>query len=597
MVKKIFLSSILLGSLVACGSGSNSGGGEKSVSASTGILTGLVGVKYATATQSGVIGVNGEFKYLADESIILSVGNTVLGTLPVASNISVSSLFTDLPDTAKGIRTSLRMPEYSRTETRTGISPSVTQGRYNTLHKASNMMQLLLALDNDSDASNGIDITVNTALVSDLNINFDASLFEFSNSTALQSFQHSSNVSLGMEVSKPLSEVYKLLNITLSVPRRMSIPTGQYSNDQTYIYNLIGQLTDMGEQSSPTRKEHYSHTFDNTNGLLISTETTISPVEGFAGTTYAAMNINTYNDFGLLKTYIKEDFVPDDLTTVASREATINTYVDDKVFIAIKREKYDENGDGTYTNSDSERTEYNESWRKVLNKYYSGTNADDEIFKFGTTYSYTEVGDLKESNYEDLNSSGSNKTVFSEVEAAGNVERSSKLISTSQIKTNYIETFNASGQLIRQNKSMLDSSDTLTKEENIVYDYDAEGRVKSCRFDSGSQNLSITTQTFTYSDTGLVSILQSTDNDGDGAVDSEVTKSMSYGVDGEVLIDIKGKEAQYGNSEVNGIRYLVNEYKLDMYPFMEYNRTFNPFFSIESNKCSNSSGGGVVVAQ
>ncbi len=556
--------------------------------ANTGVLTDLVGVNYETATQSGVIAANGEFQYLADETLTLSIGNTLLGQVPAAANVSINSLFTGLPETAKAIRTALRMPEYTSTRIRTDIYPSMTQGRYNALHKASNLMQLLLALDNNHDASDGINITDNTAATSNLDISFDTNLFEFSDSTSLKAFQHTSNISLGMEVSKPLSEVYKLMDITLSVPRRTT-KEGTNDRDQTYLYNTLGQLTQQEGQQTSDSLSRYAFTYDDTSGLMLSDEFTTNPVDDSGYEPYREKIIYTYNNFGLEASNTSEKYVRGSTDVVESRKLYTNIYVDDKVFKKNARQQNDINADGTYTSSQSVRTEYNDLWKLTSDKTYVGATPEEEEFDYGGTYSYTADGMITASDDENTNSNSSEQTTYSQKETAEGLERSLNSVSsrvghddTKEIITEY---FNSNGQLVSKKTTELDKDDNITGESNIVYGYDADGRVNSCQFDQGTQSTSKTSQTLTYGDAGLESILTSTDSDGDGTSDSEETISMSYGENGEILTDTDGQTFLYGEPVTNAIGYLLNEHSIDK-GYVESPRAMEMFFNVTSHKCN-----------
>ena len=587
MINKTLALTLLTTSITACGGGGSSADGG-TPDAQQGILAGLVGVKYTTETQSGVIGTAGEFQYLVDESLTLSIGNTALGQLPAAANVSLSGLFTDLPDTAKSIRTALRMPEYTRMGIKTTHGARVTQGSYNALHKASNLMQLLLALDNNHDASDGIDITGNTAAVSDLSINFDASLFEFANSTPLKVFQHTSNISLGMEVSKPLSEVYKLMDITLSAPRRTA-HVGADNRDQTYTYNSLGQLTQQEEQQSSDSISRYSYSYDETSALQLSKEYTSEPFGDTSREAYKENTIYSYNNFGLQKTKTKEIFVYGDTSTVESRRLTSKSYLDNKVFIAINRNQEDDNADGTSNYSASIRNEYNDSWKITVDKTYSAATPEEEIFEYGSTYSYSDDGTLKESLYENTNSNSANQTIYSEIKTAQKIERSLKSISSrvgdEDTKKNITEVFSINGQLLSKQTRYLDANDNITRETNITYGYDTNGRVDSCQYDQGSQGTSITKRNFTYSDAGLESYITSNYSDGEDTAYSVETNSMSYGNNGEILTDKDGNTYRYGEPVANAISYLVNEYMID-WGYAEYDRTMRVLFYAQGDKCS-----------
>ena len=97
------------------------------------------GVRYATETQSGVTDDNGMFSYLSGESVTFSVGTVVLGAAPVAERVSPFDLV--------GIE-----PPVGRREILDAAPPG---GAY---QRAIAIMILLASLDADDDYANGINI-------------------------------------------------------------------------------------------------------------------------------------------------------------------------------------------------------------------------------------------------------------------------------------------------------------------------------------------------------------------------------------------------------------------------------------------------------
>jgi len=200
MIKQSILIT-LLAALAACGGGGNGNdggdnGGDVSKVIKVGVIEQLAGVSYRTPTQSGILSSSGEFNYIAGESLTLLLGDMVIAELESAADSSLVELLglKDLPSEPLKVRNLLRMPEYTRDRIQTGYLVTHTQGTYNTFHNRSNLMRLLIALDNDNDPTNGFDITANKAAVADLALNLDVSLYEFATNDDALAFQHSSGI-------------------------------------------------------------------------------------------------------------------------------------------------------------------------------------------------------------------------------------------------------------------------------------------------------------------------------------------------------------------------------------------------------------------
>jgi hypothetical protein len=144
--------------LGACGGGGGSSTTTNvtvpNVTASTGIFVDspVGGINYSTATQGGKTSTKGEFLYVPGEAITFSIGNISLPT--VAANATVTPL-----DIAKT----------------TNINHQVV----------SNILVLLLSLDEDGDPSNGISIPTAAASQATNAVNFDVSPAAFAANDAV----------------------------------------------------------------------------------------------------------------------------------------------------------------------------------------------------------------------------------------------------------------------------------------------------------------------------------------------------------------------------------------------------------------------------
>lgn len=156
------LCSVLL--LSACGSGSD---GD---TVNTGTLNNMLisGLTYSTETQSGVSNENGEFLFKAGETIQFSLAGYELGSATAAENMDFFALFATSQPKQRQLNAYL--------------DGSLNRGSDAPINKALNTALLLQSLDNDSDLSNGIQITAsqNSGLtVTDYKINFADDSYDF----------------------------------------------------------------------------------------------------------------------------------------------------------------------------------------------------------------------------------------------------------------------------------------------------------------------------------------------------------------------------------------------------------------------------------
>lgn len=138
--------------LSACGGGGGDGGQPIVTIPTPTIQTGVfidslvIGVYYETQTKSGVTNAAGEYQYIDGETVTFSIGGIVLGSTiaaPVVTPVDIVEGATDASDPA-----------------------------------VSNIIRLLLTLDVDGDASNGLDLTIATAVAVDSSIAVDSPTFE-----------------------------------------------------------------------------------------------------------------------------------------------------------------------------------------------------------------------------------------------------------------------------------------------------------------------------------------------------------------------------------------------------------------------------------
>ena len=178
---RILLAVTLPLALAACGgSGSGSvvasgGGGPSDGSALTGILSAegpIGGVAYQTATQHGVTGADGSFRYREGEQVAFSIGALLLGEA-VAAQAAMSPLElvpgSAIPTTIHEVRDFLdeyrgggeELADFGSEPTGSWFpieTPRFLLLRSHATRRMVNMLRLLRAFDRDKDPSNGITI-------------------------------------------------------------------------------------------------------------------------------------------------------------------------------------------------------------------------------------------------------------------------------------------------------------------------------------------------------------------------------------------------------------------------------------------------------
>ena len=129
MYKKSVLAILICSALAACNSNDHDSVAAPTVQ--TGVLldSAVAGIQYKTTTQQGVTNAQGEFKYLAGESVVFSMGGIILGDSQGANKLLLKQLNKGMDNNGKLSQRSI------------------------------NRAVLLQSLDSDADAHNGIQLS------------------------------------------------------------------------------------------------------------------------------------------------------------------------------------------------------------------------------------------------------------------------------------------------------------------------------------------------------------------------------------------------------------------------------------------------------
>ncbi|NVK39277.1 MAG: hypothetical protein HWE18_15225 [Gammaproteobacteria bacterium] len=552
MLKKV-LSITSFAALAACGSGSSG--------PSTGTIQGLAGLDYKTQSQSGVLNASGEYRYNKGETVTLSLGDMVVAEFAAGNSDIASVLGLDqLPNTALAVRSALRTPEYTRERIENSYVVKKGTGTFNQLHRVSNLMRLLIALDNDNDGSNGYDITAQRDNIAGLNLNLEASLYEFAANADAMKFQHETGISLGMDAARPLREAYDLADISLAVPERIS-KNGQVS----YTYNAQGKIAGTSENQTSDSITEYTYTYSSESGEIAVEDLTVLPYgESSSYSPFRRVTTSTYTNFGLLETQKVDTYKTNSTTEIESYTSQSNDYMDDKVYLTAERTISYTNTIGAIIESYSDRWEYNDDFNITSRARYSGTTPQNETFKYGTDITYDPAGKLYSSNYENTNSNTQTSHDYSYSKLSEDVNLVTRVYTKNDGSKEEIIEKISNGVLVEKTVNQLTSEDVVTNTQSVIIRYDTEGRISQCYItrDTNADNTldAKVTSVFNYSEAGLASIENAYDNNADGTVDYESTKSVNYGDNGEVVEDLDGNTFTYGNVSQDGIGYLIFEY-------------------------------------
>lgn len=153
----------------SCGGGSGSGGSGGQDNTLTGrFVDGPVsGLRYSTASQSGMTSANGEFLYQSGETVSFYVGDILIGQAPAAGTLT--------PFDLAGMA-----PPQSAVDIRKTINRLISSDQVEPLEKAANIAVFLQTIDSDGELSNGIQVPSQLhTLAAGVSIDFKRETSEF----------------------------------------------------------------------------------------------------------------------------------------------------------------------------------------------------------------------------------------------------------------------------------------------------------------------------------------------------------------------------------------------------------------------------------
>lgn len=227
---KVSVISVLLS---ACGGG---GGGDSSPSATvytgTFIDSAVEGLHYSTPSRSGLTDANGEFEYLAGETISFSLGATMLGV----TTGDGSSNFTVTPFSIYGIE-----PVTNETE----ISSSLNNDEVGSFERALNLAMLLQTFDTDGNPENGIDLGDAHTALSETTINLFTKATEFLDHPSMRDAKRRADIEHDRDMLSSVEHLYSSLELQIESSQDANVESiidRENIQSSNFEYNADGQV-------------------------------------------------------------------------------------------------------------------------------------------------------------------------------------------------------------------------------------------------------------------------------------------------------------------------------------------------------------------
>jgi hypothetical protein len=235
----ISLSTLSL-ALVACGGGGSGSDTSNTSLTGTFIDNFVSGINYQTDTLSGTTNSTGEFQYLAGESVIFSIGDINLPSVPAGTTITPTDM----------------------------VSNGTT-----TNSTVLNIARLLQSLDEDGNPSNGIQIstTAHTAATGITNIDFSSANFE-SNAEIINLVANSGSVNTTLVSAEAAAAHLQATISSISIAGSWSADLAgnhvlfTFLADGTYLHTEDGSTDPNGQDGM----ERGTYTWDRNSGSFSS---------------------------------------------------------------------------------------------------------------------------------------------------------------------------------------------------------------------------------------------------------------------------------------------------------------------------------------
>lgn len=456
----------LVATLFAC-----SGGDSGSTTPSTGKFTdasGVAGIQYQTASQSGLTGIGGEFNYKTGESVTFSVGDVIIGQAPAAPTLTTFDLVGIAPPlSALGI-------------------PNNTPSSL-LFQQAANISVFLQTVDEDGDVTNGIQIPAKlSAIAAGKTINFKQNYGVFQKDFNFRQLMGDARTAGVWGGARAIKLTYRAVNdlyrgqklmAVLYNKSTMQMETTSVDTSYTYEYNNSGVLTKSNSSVSGGSGFGYDKNIYDQSGRLIKTE--------------------SYNGAGTLIKHSTRTY--DDNGHLIDRSSYGNNGV------LEKRSAYTYDSYGNNTIFEEYDTNANTVSRKLVSTYDNKGNAvKQRQYDLGVLIAYFDMtydanNRMTQSMTYDASGKLSNKRINS-YDANGNLIKYIVYSGTGDVVKTVTHTFDVNNNQLTS--KTYDPSGTLIA--NLTNTYDGNGYKTTVSSSSGNKQWS---KTYVYDAKGnLVSV-------------------------------------------------------------------------------------------
>lgn len=484
------------------------------------ILTGhftdspVAGLRYSTATQSGVTDAEGMFHYLAGEAITFSLGDTVIG-LPVPAKNEMTPI-----DLVPG---AILYTEPAQ------VKKLVNEKRFNyeirTFHQVVNILVFLQSLDDDADTGNGINIPDGVSeLFTGMPVDFNHSMLSFSDENPVLSVRAHQAANAGListaalvKITYALDNFYNAQGISL----KFAVPA-------TITYN------DIADDS----QDYFTTTIYDARGNIITSKND-TDLDGMPD----IIITSTYDDYGNQLTSSSDDDGDSDpdYIIVSTYDANGNLltksydFDGDDTIDAIHTFKFDDNGNvQTYTVNDPA----------------------DEVLDNISTYTHNANGNLLTDSYDgDANNTPDRITTYTYDSNGNKLTISYDYDANGVPNSIFIYTYDSNGNRLTESwdNDANNFPDTLN-----VYTYNANGYILTRDMDNMADGYIDSSTTYKYDAKGnLLTILE--DSDGDGDSNSFETYTATYDANSNRLTESNDYDRNGSTDSVAVNEYDMNE--------------------------------------
>jgi hypothetical protein len=543
----VFVVGVAAALTIGCGDnedGGASGSGGSAGSGGEGPLTGkftdtlVGGLEYSTPTQSGETNADGEFKYLAGETVTFKVGDIVLGQAVGAATLTPFDLAGSVPPvTAIEIHR-----EVNRINSSSNRLNSATP-----LEVAANIAVFLQTLDEDGDSNTGITIPAQMhTLATGASLDFHQHMLRFPDNFSLRKLMAAGRAAGVWGGTREIRDTYYALDAlyagmgltpSIEAPGVRSVDNNADSvidTITTYTYDAKGNLTKTER--------------DNNADGVIDDRTSV----GFDGNANRVLNEFDNNGDGLVDGRNVSIYDDNGNLTTIERDNTANGVVDSRTQFS-----YDNFGDNTLIEED--------------------TNADG-VVDSRTTYAYDADGNqILVEDDDDANGAVDSRRTNT-YDADGNlIKVEDDNDADGVVDSRRIASYDANGnrtllELDNNADGAVDARNTSTYDvngDNVLfesdtnadgsvdyrqtYTHDAFGNILTIETDTNGDGVTDAIVTYSYDAIGNRLKLE-TDSNADGVVDS--TDTSTYDANGNLTME----EGDSNGDGVADSRTLIQSY-------------------------------------